>query len=174
MTLVGVVDADVSLHLPDFRAAERTFQLMAQVAGRTGRGDKGGKVLVQTHHPEHYALQAALEHDYLRFYEAEIKFREVLNYPPYCRLVSLLIRGRKEPVVLSSAEELAVQLRTLGPGVDVLGPAVAPHSRVRGNFRYQIVLKGTTETLAPYVEFLRNRRLSKAFLTVDVDPVDLL
>jgi len=82
VTLVGVVDADVSLHLPDFRAAERTFQLMAQVAGRTGRGDLGGKVLVQTHHPDHYALQAAQEHDFLRFYDAEIKFREVLNYPP--------------------------------------------------------------------------------------------
>ncbi len=88
VTLVGVVDADVSLHLPDFRSAERTFQLLAQVGGRTGRGEGGGKVLVQTHHPEHYALQAAKEHDFIGFYAEEIKHRETLNYPPYCRHVS--------------------------------------------------------------------------------------
>jgi primosomal protein N' (replication factor Y) len=174
VTLVGVVDADVSLHLPDFRAAERTFQLIAQVGGRTGRGDLGGKVLVQTHHPEHYALKAAQEHDFLRFYEEEIPHREALNYPPFCRLVNLVIRARKEDVAQRSADELAEQLSKLAPGVDVLGPAAAPHSRVRGQFRYQILLKGTPETLAPYVEFLRGKRLSKAFLTVDIDPMDLL
>src|SRR6185295_5862695 len=107
----------------------------------TGRGDLGGKVLIQTHHPDHYALQAAQEHDYLRFYEAEIKFREALNYPPFCHLIYLLIRGRKEPVTLEAAEKLAGELNNVGPGVEILGPALAPHSRVRSQFRYQIVLK---------------------------------
>src|SRR5258708_2454708 len=110
VTLVGVVDADVSLHLPDFRSAERTFDLLTQVAGRTGRGAAKGKVLVQTHHPEHYALQAAREHDYLRFYDEEIKHRESLNYPPYCRLVPLVIRDRKEPVALTAPENLVEKL----------------------------------------------------------------
>ena len=174
VTLVGVADADVSLHLPDFRAAERTFQLLTQVGGRTGRGDQGGKVLVQTHHPDHYALQAAREHDYLRFYDAEIKFREALNYPPFCRLAHVLVRARKEPLAKNASEDLAEQLGKVGPGVDILGPAIAPHSRVRGQFRYQIVLKGTAASLAPCLDYLRGRRLSKAFLSVDVDPMDLL
>jgi primosomal protein N' (replication factor Y) (superfamily II helicase) len=173
VTLVGVVDADVSLHLPDFRAAERTFQLMAQVAGRTGRGIQGGKVVVQTHHPDHYALQAAKDHDYLRFYAEEIPHREALNYPPYCKLVHLLIRGRKEGVVKEASEELVGQLEKLGEGVDILGPAPAPHSQIRSQFRYQIVLKGNDQTLVPYLAFLRGKRLSKAFLTVDVDPASL-
>jgi primosomal protein N' (replication factor Y) len=174
VTLVGVVDADVSLHLPDFRSAERTFQLMAQVAGRTGRGERGGKVIVQTHHPEHYALQAARDHDFIRFYQEEIPHREALNYPPACRLIYLLVRGRKDEVAQAAADELADKLRTLGGGVDVLGPALAPHSRIRGQFRYQIVLKGQAESLLPYREYLRNRKLPKAFLSVDIDPVDLL
>jgi len=147
---------------------------MTQVGGRTGRGEQGGKVLVQTHHPEHYSLQAAREHDYVGFYNEEITHREALNYPPYCRLVNLVIRARKEAVAQTSAEQLAEELRQLGGGVDVLGPAPAPHSRVRKQFRYQIVLKGSTETLAPYLETLRSRRLAKAFLTVDVDPADLI
>jgi primosomal protein N' (replication factor Y) len=174
VTLVGVVDADVSLHLPDFRAAERTFQLLAQVGGRTGRGELGGKVLIQTHYPEHYALQTAQNHDYVRFYEEEIKHREALNYPPFCRLVSLVVRARKEAATQSTAESLAEELLGLDGKAEVLGPAPAPHSRVRSQFRYQIVLKGSEAALAPYLNYLRNLRLKNAFLIVDVDPVDLI
>ncbi|MFA5974537.1 MAG: primosomal protein N' [Elusimicrobiota bacterium] len=213
VTLVGVVDADVSLHLPDFRSAERTFQLIAQVAGRTGRGEAGGKVLVQTHHPDHYALQAARAHDYLTFYEQEIKHRELLRYPPFCRLIHILIRGTKEPVVLKMAENLYEKLEAIrnpfvgdkasSPSVsvgdpscysttcldsppatagnderrvqiDILGPAPAPYSRLRNQFRYQILLKGTDEAFAPYVGFLRAYRSPKAFVSVDIDPADLL
>jgi primosomal protein N' (replication factor Y) (superfamily II helicase) len=174
VTLVGVVDADVSLHLPDFRAAERTFQLMAQVAGRTGRGDKKGQVFVQTHHPDHYALQAAQLHDFLKFYAEEMPHRETLNYPPYSHLVNLVIRGTKEAQTQTAADELADELRALESKADILGPALAPYHRVRGQFRYQIVLKGSPETLAPCIERLRSRRLKKAFLTVDIDPVDLI
>lgn len=174
VTLVGVVDADVSLHLPDFRASERTFQLIAQVAGRTGRGASGGKVLVQTHHPEHDALQAARDHDYRRFYDQEIATRETLRYPPFCRLVNILIRGTKEPVVREMAESLYEKLEKLGESVDLLGPAPAPYGRLRNQFRYQLLLKGTDETLAPYLSFLRFYRSPKAFVSVDVDPADLL
>jgi primosomal protein N' (replication factor Y) (superfamily II helicase) len=171
VTLVGVVDADVSLHLPDFRSA---FDLLTQVAGRTGRGEAKGKVLVQTHHPEHYALQAAQEHDYLRFYEQEIADRERLKYPPFCRLVNILLRAAKEAAVHQSAEDLFARLEKLESGVDLLGPAPAPYSRLRNQFRYQILVKGTDETLAPCLHFLRGYRPAKAYLSVDVDPVDLL
>lgn len=174
VTLVGVVDADVSLHLPDFRSSERTFELIAQVAGRTGRGDAKGQVLVQTHHPEHEALQAAQAHDFIAFYEKEIIYREALRYPPFCSLIAILIRGTKEPVVHKAAEDLTVRLGTLGPSVDILGPSPAPYTRLRNQFRYQIILKGTDESLAPYRKFLHHYRLPKAFMSVDVDPVDLL
>jgi len=174
VTLVGVVDADVSLHLPDFRSAERTFDLLTQVAGRTGRGDSKGKVLVQTHHPEHYALQAAQEHDYLRFYEKEIIDRGRLRYPPFCRLVNIVLRAVKEPAVHQSAEDLFARLEKLDGGVDLLGPAPAPYSRLRNQFRYQILIKGTDETLVPCLNLLRGYRPAKSYMSVDVDPVDLL
>jgi len=176
VTLVGVVDADVSLHLPDFRSAERTFQLVAQVAGRTGRGDAGGKVLVQTHHPDHYSLQAAKEHDFMKFYKEELPYRQMLRYPPFCRLVALLLRGTKEPAVREAAEELSRRLAELPQtgGVEVLGPVPSPYSRIRNQFRFQILLKGSPEGLAPYLAWLKGKKLKKAFLTVDVDPMDLL
>lgn len=174
VTLVGVVDADVSLHLPDFRSAERTFQLIAQVAGRTGRGASKGSVLVQTHHPEHYALQAAQAHDYLKFFDEEIEFRRVLNYPPFSRLIHLLVRGPKEPVVQEAADGLTQKLQALGGKADLLGPTPAPYSRLRNQFRYQLLLKGTDASLEPYRSFLRHYRLAKGFMSVDVDPQDLL
>lgn len=174
VTLVGVIDADVSLHLPDFRSSERTFQLISQVAGRAGRGVAGGAVLVQTHHPDHYGLQAARDHDYVGFYEQEMAHRQSLRYPPFCRLVNVLIRGNKEPVVQEMAESLHQKLEALGPRVDLLGPAPAPYSRWRNQFRYQLLLKGTDETLAPYLSFLRHYRSPRAFVSVDVDPSDLL
>src|SRR5258708_5240744 len=147
VTLVGVVDADVSLHLPDFRSAERTFDLLTQVAGRTGRGAAKGKVLVQTHHPEHYALQAAREHDYVGFYEREIPDRERLKYPPFCQLINVIIRSAKEEPVSQAAEMLYSKLEKLDSGADLLGPAPAPYIRVRNQFRYQILIKGTDKTL---------------------------
>ncbi len=174
VTLVGVVDADVSLHLPDFRSAERTFDLLTQVAGRTGRGSSKGKVLVQTHHPEHYALQAAQEHDYVRFYEQEISDRERLKYPPFCSLINLVLRTTKEGDAHKAGEDLFTKLESLNSGADLLGPAPAPYSRLRNQFRYQILIKGNDATLAPCLRFLRGYRPAKAYLSVDVDPVDLL
>jgi primosomal protein N' (replication factor Y) len=174
VTLVGVVDADVSLHLPDFRSSERTFDLLTQVAGRTGRGEAKGKVMVQTHHPEHYALVAAKDHDYVSFYGQELAHRQALNYPPFCRLVNVVLRTTKEPLVRQAAENLFERLIELDSGASLLGPAPAPYSRLRNQFRYQILLKGTDASLAPLVKFLRSYRPSKAYMTVDVDPADLL
>jgi len=174
VTLVGVVDADVGLHLPDFRSAERTFDLLTQVAGRTGRGDSKGKVLVQTQHPEHYALQCAREHDYPRFYDQEIRDRERLNYPPFCRLINIVMRAAKEPFAHEAAEMLAEKLGSIDERMTILGPAPAPYSRLRAQFRYQVVVKGSAETFGPCLDFLRRYRPAKAFMTVDVDPADLL
>jgi len=175
VTLVGVVDADVSLHLPDFRSAERTFDLMTQVAGRTGRGDAKGRVLVQTHHPEHYALEAAREHDYVGFYEKEIQDREKLRYPPFCRLVNIVLRAAKDVSARDSAEMLSEKLQAfVQDGLDILGPVPAPYSRLRNQFRYQVLIKGNDALLDPCLRFLSHYRPAKAYMSVDVDPADLL
>jgi len=174
VTLVGVIDADVSLHLPDFRASERTFELVAQVAGRAGRGERRGQVLVQTNHPDHYALRHAQQHDYLSFYHEEIGHRQSFSYPPFSRLVSIVIRSTKESVALQEAETLGAKLVDLGHNSQVLGPAPAPYSRIRDQFRYQIVLRAPMENLIPYLDFLRRYKPAKAFMAIDVDPIDLL
>ena len=173
VTLVGVVDADVSLHLPDFRAAERTFDLIAQVAGRAGRGARAGAVLVQTHYPEHDALQRAQAHDYAGFYAHEIEQRAALNYPPYCRLVRLIVRAKQDQAAQAAAETLVDRLADL-PGVELLGPAPAAHVRLRGQFRYHVLAKMQEETLPVFLKPLKTLRLAKSFLTVDVDPQDML
>jgi len=173
VTLVGVVDADISLHLPDFRASERTFDLIAQVAGRAGRGDRHGDVVVQTHYPEHEALQCAQRHDYATFYEKEIENRAALNYPPFCHLVRLIIRASKDSAAQQAAEQLVERLEAFS-GLEILGPAPAAHLRIRGQFRYQLLIKGSEEKLAPFLKMARTLRLPKAFLVVDVDPLDML
>jgi primosomal protein N' (replication factor Y) len=173
VTLVGVVDADVSLHLPDFRASERTFDLIAQVAGRSGRGDRPGEVLVQTYYPDHESLQKAQTHDYRGFYEREIAERQALNYPPFCHLVRLIIRAPKDASAQAAAQLLVEKLEDF-PGLEVLGPAPAAHLRIRGQFRYQVLIKGSQEALLSPLRLLKSLRLPKAFLIVDVDPQDML
>ncbi|HVO32296.1 MAG TPA: primosomal protein N' [Elusimicrobiota bacterium] len=174
VTLVGVVDADVSLHLPDFRSAERTFQLIAQVAGRAGRGTAPGMALVQTHHPEHYALRAAQAHDFPAFYDEEIRHRQALNYPPFCRLARILIRAARDAQAQEAAEALRQRLEPMAPPGGLLGPAPAPYARLRNQFRYQMVLKGDEASLKPALDFLRSYRSAKGYVSVDVDPADLL
>jgi primosomal protein N' (replication factor Y) len=134
------------LHLPDFRAAERTFQLVTQVAGRTGRGEKGGHVLVQTFNPEHPAIQAAIRHDYAAFAAGELPIREMLRYPPFSSMIRLVIRGPSEPIAREFANFLArlvnESLQAEGASARVLGPAPAPFARLRGMYRFQIQLQG--------------------------------
>lgn len=146
VTLVGVVNADVGLNLPDFRAAERTFQLLTQVAGRAGRGPAGGEVLIQTAHPDHYAIRAALRHDYDAFVARELEERRGPGYPPHGRLTNVVVTGSDETAVqertAAIARETAARLVPLGaPSVEILGPAPCPIDRLRDRWRWHVLLR---------------------------------
>ncbi len=173
VTLVGVISADTSLNLPDFRAGERTFQLLTQVAGRAGRSILGGKVIVQTYSPEHYAIVAASMHDYRAFYAREIAFRREQNYPPFSQLIRLLYsnasekRAQEESARLHRALTTRIAQRGL-PAIDLIGPAPAFFHRVRGEYRYQILLRGADPR-----ELLQDIALPLGW-RVDVDPVSVL
>jgi primosomal protein N' (replication factor Y) len=147
VTLVGVVNADTALHLADFRAAERTFQLVTQVAGRTGRGPRGGRVLVQTFSPEHPAILAAVKHDYQRFADYELPGRQSLAYSPYATMARVVVRGPQEQVAEAFAEQVGDSLRSLVTqreiSLRVLGPALAPISKLRGKYRFHMQLQST-------------------------------
>lgn len=150
VTLVGVVAADTALNLPDFRSPERTFQLLTQVAGRTARGERGGKVIVQTYHPSHYSILAAAGHDYLSFYEAEIENRRQLEYPPFSDLIRLLFSAADENKVFKAANEMVSLVKPVLEEAELLGPAPAALYRVKDSFRVQLVIKGKNLTrLAP-------------------------
>jgi len=159
VTLVGVVTADTALNLPDFRAAERTFQLLTQVSGRSGRGHGGGKVIVQTYHPGHYSVQTAAKHDYRSFYAAELELRRALLYPPFTDLVRFLLSGSGEAAVWEAAGSLAAVLEEKRGAAELLGPAQAPLYRLKTVYRVQIILKGERlAALAP-----RLRRVAREF-----------
>ena len=174
VTLVGVVSADTALHLPDYRAGERTFQLLTQVAGRAGRGLKGGQVIVQTYNPEHYAIRYAARHDYRGFYDEELRFRQRMGYPPFGRLVRLLYRHSRFHRCREEARYLSYDLRErlvhldLEGEIDLIGPAPCFLSRLRGKYRWQIVVRGRDPLL-----LLRGMALPPGW-QVDVDPVNLL
>lgn len=181
VTLVGVVNADTALHFPDFRAAERTFQLVTQVAGRTGRGDKGGRVLVQTFSPEHFAIQAALKHDYAMFAKAELPVRLDHGYPPHTSLVRLIVRGDEEPFVEAFSEQTVERFRSALELAKVehrvLGPAPCPISRLRGKYRHHALLSSPTgqplrECVAKVADALQPS--AEVQWVLDVDPLDLL
>lgn len=141
VTLVGVVAADTALHLPDYRSAERTFQLLVQAGGRSGRGDMPGRVVVQTYNPDHYAVQHAFHHDYDAFYRDEVRFREETHYPPYAELWLMGAEGPDEGSVKERTLAAALDLRNMWPDAEVLGPAPAPLARVRGQYRYHLLVK---------------------------------
>jgi primosomal protein N' (replication factor Y) len=187
VTLVGVVNADVGLHLPDFRAAERTFQLLAQVAGRTGRGERGGRVMIQTFTPDHPSISLAATHDYLKFAELELVHRKEHQYPPYQRLVRLIVRSQDEGAAQTFADTLAGAFREAlkradrqppqSPGLRLLGPAEAPVYRLNGYFRYHFQLQSASPRLLH--EVLREvlsvaRAPSSVEYQVDVDPFNML
>lgn len=179
VTLVGVINADTALHLPDFRAGERTFQLVAQVAGRTGRGEKGGRVLVQTLSPDHLAIRAAVRHDYEMFAHEELVARKLLHYPPYGSMIRMVVRGPVEETARAVAEQLAVELRRASDPqqVRVMGPAVAAIAKLRDQFRFQIQVQA--EEMPPLHDIVTRATAKlklpdKVFLAVDVDPWDML
>ncbi|HZN36834.1 MAG TPA: helicase-related protein, partial [Pirellulaceae bacterium] len=181
VTLVGVVNADTTLHFCDLRAAERTFQLVTQVAGRTGRGDKGGRVLVQTFSPDYYAILAAIDHDYARFAAAELPSRRAHLYPPFASLIRLIVRGESEPAVDQFAESACEKLRAAieAAAIEhrVLGPAPCPIAKLRGLFRYHILLcSPATDELRAAVRSVTERfePIEGLQWVIDVDPLDLL
>jgi len=181
VTLVGVVQADTALHLPDFRAAERTFQLVTQVAGRTGRGDKGGRVLVQTFSPEHPAIRAAVRHDYAAFAAQELPLRQLLHYPPFASMIRLVIRGESEAVAQGFAQRLgegvSAALEARQAQARVLGPAPAPTPRIRGKYRFQIQIQGPDgDKLRAAVREAESRVQTSAEVEwiADVDPMNML
>jgi primosomal protein N' (replication factor Y) len=179
VTLVGIILADLQLYLPDFRAAERTFQLLTQVAGRAGRGTSPGEVVMQSWNPDHPALQCAAAQDYEAFFANESEERRELLYPPYGHLVEVEVRGKTPAKVIEGAERIRDVLRKGGAGVDVLGPAPKPISRIQGWERWHLLLRSSSrpalrariEEALPKVRALR---LPGLHVSVDVDPRQLL
>jgi primosomal protein N' (replication factor Y) len=181
VTLVGVVNADTSLHLPDFRAAERTFQLVTQVAGRTGRGERGGQVLVQTLSPDAPAIMAAVQHDLAAFARRELPHREALGYPPFSSMIRIVVRGASQASSHALADEVARRLRERAKrestSLRVLGASTAPMSKLRGEYRYQIQLHSTDRDLLRTIVREATATLivpNGVNWIVDVDPLDMM
>lgn len=181
VTLVGVIGIDIGLGLPDLRSAERTFQLITQVAGRSGRGEKPGRVLIQTYYPDHYALRHALAQDYLGFYKEEIRFRQRLAYPPFVVLASILIKHRDHAYASKQANTLRRSLDAANTDktVRILGPAPASLSRLKNEFRLQIILKASArkhlrERLDFALESAERQGCDLRTINVEIDPVNLM
>ena len=180
VTLVGVISADSSLTMPDFRAAERTFQLMTQVAGRAGRGELPGRVLIQTFYPEHYAIQDAIKQNYVAFYERELHYRQVMAYPPFTSLANIIVRDSNLEKAITWSRELSQFLAPHnGDGMRVLGPASAPLARLKTEYRFQFLLKSRrkaqlTKLLAGALAYCDKKEIPQTALLVDMDPLQLL
>ncbi|MYI74621.1 MAG: primosomal protein N' [Acidobacteria bacterium] len=175
VTLVGVVSADVGLGLADFRAAERTFQLLAQVAGRAGRGDRPGEAIVQTFHPGHYSIEHACRQAYEPFFDAEMRFRRSMRYPPLVAMVNVVVRAETFARAMEEAAGLVADMRRPRGGYEVLGPAPAPLTRLKGEHRAQIFLKGARRRAlrAAVQAALERRPALRRRVTVDVDPLSV-
>jgi primosomal protein N' (replication factor Y) (superfamily II helicase) len=180
VTLVGVVSADSSLNLPDFRAAERTFQLLTQVAGRAGRGDLPGRVLIQTFYPEHYAIQDAVRQDYQAFFDREMHFRRVMAYPPFTSLANIIVRDANLEKALRWSRQLSEYFSPHdGTGVRILGPAAAPLARLKKEHRFQFLLKSPkrsvlTKLLTGALAHCEEKKIPQTAILMDMDPVSLM
>jgi primosomal protein N' (replication factor Y) (superfamily II helicase) len=179
VTLVGVVAADLALGRPDFRAAEKSFQLLTQVAGRAGRGELAGEVLVETYYPEHYAIQYAAKQEYEPFYEKEAHFRRMLHYPPFAALANVLVRDKKIENAIRWSRALQTYFAPFeARGVKVLGPAAAPLARLRKEYRFQFLLKSPqrsalSQALSGALDFCAKKEIPETAVIVDVDPASL-
>ncbi|MCJ7830354.1 MAG: primosomal protein N', partial [Desulfobacterales bacterium] len=187
ITLVGIICADLSLNFPDFRAGERTFQLLAQVAGRAGRGQTEGRVILQTYAPDHFSIQAARDQDFKPFYEKEIVFRKTLKYPPFSRLIHIGISGRQKTPPACHAQTLREALaalqrsdRSFAAAVEILGPVEAPLPRIDRHYRWQLLLKGAP--VPPLQRMIRRfmreniplLQTPRFKVVIDVDPYTML
>ncbi len=179
VTLVGVVSADVGLGVPDFRAAERTFQLLTQVAGRAGRGSLPGIVLIQTINPDHYAVRMAAAQDYPAFYQKELHFRRMMHYPPFSAMANVLVRAEKKEMAMRMAAELAILLTPPPEKLKIMGPAEAPVPRLKNEYRYQFLIKAASrkalnENLQQIRSFAQAHKWGATALVIDVDPLSLM
>jgi primosomal protein N' (replication factor Y) len=185
VTFVGVVSADTSLHFPDFRSSERTFQLLTQVAGRAGRGEVFGEVVIQTFNPDHYSILKAKDHDYIGFYREEIQFRKALEYPPFSRFINFRLIGNSEKRTKGMAEEMgrigqSMLKKGYGKGIEILGPSSAPFAKMRGKYRWQMLAKGKSpQWLHQFAKELASRmevqiKGKGVNLDIDVDPIFIL
>ncbi len=185
VTLVGVINADVGMLIPDFRSTERTFQLLTQVAGRAGRRSIKGEVIIQTFTPESFCMKCAREHDFRKFYAEEIAQRRELGYPPFGRLVSILFRSEKEATVRSAAETYARLLHRVNHSFQILGPVPAPIAKIQNKYRYQILLKSlkVKDVAGREVrqavnnagaQFKKIDAFRRVQLAVDVDPITII
>ena len=177
VTLVGVISADTSLQVPDFRAAERTFQLIVQVAGRSGRGDLNGKVVVQTYQPQHYAIETALTQNYYSFLKREMHIRQELGYPPFGKLIRILVQGEDEKLVEKEIQEITAQIRRQNTRAKLLGPAPAPIDRIKNKYRYHLILKCDNAQHAMGLSYLCKKIIDnhkKVRISLDIDPISLM
>ncbi|MGC8489915.1 MAG: replication restart helicase PriA, partial [Clostridia bacterium] len=170
VTLVGIVAADITLTLPDFRAGERAFQLVTQAAGRAGRGDEPGRVVIQTYNPEHYAIAAAAGQDFPHFYALEIPFRQALSYPPFGCLLLMEAAAEEEEEARRLAERGAHE--AAAPDATILGPAPAPLERIRGRFRYHVLVKAPT--LPAILQIAARISAAVPRLSLTIDPQSML
>ena len=179
VTLVGVVSADIGLGMPDFRAAERTFQLLTQVAGRAGRGSMPGIVLMQTINPDHYAVRMAAAQDFGAFYEKELNFRRMMSYPPFSAMANVLVRSEKKEMAMRMSTELGLQLLPAPEKLRIMGPAEAPVPRLKNEYRYQFLMKAASrkalnELLQKVRAFALEQKWGATALVIDVDPLTLM
>jgi primosomal protein N' (replication factor Y) len=174
VTTVGITNADIGLHFPDFRAGERTFQLITQMAGRAGRRTPGSRVIVQTYTPDHYVLQAAADHDVEQFFAHEIRFREEYRYPPFVRMIRYQVRGATDDDCALEADTLVRALgrhaRSAGSEIEIVGPAPAFIARIRGEQQWHLVVKSSADGIERMLDHLPH----PPGWSVDIDPVSLL
>lgn len=181
VTLVGIITSDTYLNLPDFRSGERTFQMVTQSAGRAGRGDKPGKVIIQSYSPDHYSLLHARTHDYVGFYRDEIKLRKEMNYPPFSHLGQIVISGYREDRVMQAAKEIGEFVKGMASDkkdIEIWGPSPAPLSRINNRYRWQLVLKADKENklLELMKDFYNSKQsnLNGIGISVDINPLSML
>lgn len=173
VTLVGVIAADTGLGIPDFRAAERTFQVLSQVSGRAGRSDRPGHVVIQTFNPLHNAITCAQNHDYLEFYKGTLLERQQANYPPYCRLINIVLSGENYPTVSHASFDLAVSIEGM-PGIEVLGPVDAPLERIQNQWRRHLLLKVPNDFgFGPLRKKIEAFKPKNVHVSIDVDAYNL-
>jgi primosomal protein N' (replication factor Y) len=182
VTLVGVVSADIGLGLPDFRSAERTFQLLTQAAGRAGRGDMPGRVLVQTFYPDHYAIRLAAEQNYEAFFHKEMRFRRMMHYPPGTALANVIAQGTKLEQAAHVAKQVGdflIPLEQHTEGLKILGPTPAPLAKVEGRFRIQFLIKSTSRArlntiLRQLADHCEQQGIPQRSVMIDMDPVNIM